>query len=102
MANSSLIGCKVAYLSRSEAETGNAGQTPCGFFRAMQARGHIHNLSRNYNAAVADLTAAIRIDHNYAKAYYKRSRAYLALGDKVRSSTDFKRALKLDPNVEKD
>lgn len=65
-------------------------------------RGRAYNMTKNYDAAIADFTLAIKIDPKFAKAYYHRSLSYNAKGDKVRAKNDYSRAIKMDPNVAKE
>ncbi|MBY0528001.1 MAG: tetratricopeptide repeat protein [Gemmataceae bacterium] len=65
-------------------------------------RGRIQTISKNYDAAIIDLTVAIRAVPGFAKAYYQRSIAYTAKGDRVKAKSDYARAIKLDPNVAKE
>jgi tetratricopeptide (TPR) repeat protein len=65
-------------------------------------RGCTYYFSKNYDAAIADLSVVIRVDPKFAKAYYFRSLAYTAKGDRIKSKSDYSKALKLDPNVAKD
>ena len=50
-------------------------------------------------AAVADLTAAIRLDPRYADAYHHRGNAHRLLGDEERAAVDFIEAIRLNPNA---
>ncbi|MBL8794608.1 MAG: tetratricopeptide repeat protein [Planctomycetia bacterium] len=67
----------------------------------LLSRGMIYNAALNYQAAIPDLTAAIRARQGFAKAYWERSRAYYGLNDRVRGKADYAQALKLDPQVGK-
>ena len=51
-----------------------------------------------WQKAVNASTEAIKLDANSAKAYFRRSQAYLSLKDVDRSENDCKQALKLAPN----
>lgn len=51
----------------------------------------------NYDAAIADYTAAINIDTNYVTAYNSRGLAYEAIGDPEAALTDYNSALSIDP-----
>jgi tetratricopeptide (TPR) repeat protein len=47
------------------------------------------------NAAIADYTEVIRLDPNYAEAYYGRGDAYLEKGDTDKADKDFDQANRL-------
>jgi tetratricopeptide (TPR) repeat protein len=51
-----------------------------------------------YDRAIADFTQAIRIDPDYAKAYYERGVAHLRKTDYDRSIVDFNQVIRLDPD----
>jgi tetratricopeptide (TPR) repeat protein len=51
-----------------------------------------------YDRAIADYTAALRIDPNYAVAYYDRGLAYRAKGDYDRAIADYEAVLRINPN----
>ena len=55
----------------------------------------------DYDLAIADYTEAIRIDPDYAEAYFNRSRAYSGKGHgyKKLADADYKLAIKLDPSI---
>jgi tetratricopeptide (TPR) repeat protein len=55
----------------------------------------------DYDRAIADYTSALRIDPNYAKAYFNRGNAYGMKGDYDRAIADFTSALRIDPNYAK-
>ena len=51
----------------------------------------------NYGLALADADAAIQVDPRYAKAFYRRASANLALGHTKLARKDFKSVCKLKP-----
>ncbi len=56
------------------------------------------NLGRRAEA-LADCDAAIRLDPNYAQAYYNRGISYDALGRRAEALADYDAAIRLDPNL---
>jgi tetratricopeptide (TPR) repeat protein len=52
----------------------------------------------DYDRAIADYNQAIRLDPNYAVAYFNRGNAYFRKGDNDRAIADLTQAIKLDPN----
>ena len=48
--------------------------------------------------AIADYTEVLRLNPNYADAYYNRGDAYDDKGDYARARADWEKALQLDPN----
>jgi tetratricopeptide (TPR) repeat protein len=50
------------------------------------------------NRAIADFTAALRINPDYAKAYRNRGYAYNEKGDYDRAIADFTAALRINPD----
>jgi tetratricopeptide (TPR) repeat protein len=56
------------------------------------------DFKKHHERAVADLTKAIELNANYARAYGERGYAYLQLDDKERAIADFKKAVSLDPS----
>ncbi len=63
-------------------------------------RGCAYSRLKQYDAALMDLSGVIATAPT-AIAYYERSLVYLAKGDKVRSSADYRKAIALDPKVGK-
>jgi tetratricopeptide (TPR) repeat protein len=49
----------------------------------------------DWDTAIACFTEAIRINPDYAKAYYNRGVAYEELGEKAKAATDFAKAKEL-------
>ena len=54
--------------------------------------------TRTFDLAIADFTAALRIDPNNASTYYERGRLYNNKGDSDQAITDFNQAIRLNPN----
>ena len=52
----------------------------------------------DHPGAIFDFTQAIRLQPDYAYAYYNRGVAYDDLGDKQRAIVDFTQTIKLKPN----
>ncbi|NMG09484.1 tetratricopeptide repeat-containing serine protease family protein [Brasilonema sp. UFV-L1] len=52
----------------------------------------------NYKGAIADLSEAIRLNPNYALAYYNRGNVRRELGDKQAAIADYNQALRINPN----
>ena len=47
--------------------------------------------------SIADFTEAIRLNPNFADAYFERARAHLFLGDEARSVADYTEMIRIDP-----
>ncbi len=47
----------------------------------------------NFEQVVADASKALEIDSNYVKAYHRRGKAYMALGEYSKAKWDFKSCL---------
>jgi tetratricopeptide (TPR) repeat protein len=52
----------------------------------------------NFQDTIADLDQAIRINPNFAEAYYKRGVARYRLGDNQGALTDYEQAIRVNPN----
>jgi tetratricopeptide (TPR) repeat protein len=63
-----------------EAITRAAGTRPLWLPSAHVELGYLKHLSRQYDAALADFDAALKLDSNYAPAYRQRAETLLALG----------------------
>ncbi|TFI53062.1 serine protease [Mastigocladus laminosus UU774] len=53
---------------------------------------------KDYKGAIVDLTEAIRLNPNYANAYYNRGLVRGDLGDKQGAVADYTSAIKINPN----
>lgn len=53
---------------------------------------------RQYEEAVEEYTEALRIDPEYAGAYYNRGYAYYLMGRYDRSIADYSKSLRLEPD----
>ena len=51
-----------------------------------------------YDQAIADYTQAIRLNPNYALAYYNRGNVYYRKGDYDRAIADYEAVLRINPN----
>ncbi len=49
--------------------------------------------------AIADFTAAIKIQPGFTAAYVSRGNAYQAKGEREKAAADYKRALAINPNL---
>jgi V8-like Glu-specific endopeptidase len=54
--------------------------------------------NKDYRGALADYNQAIKLDPNYADAYYGRGIVRSKLGDKQGAITDYTQAIKINPN----
>ena len=53
---------------------------------------------RKEDLAIADYTQALRINHDYAEAYYNRGSAYHRIGQDDLAIADFTEALRINPD----
>ena len=98
----------LAYLYRSQARavlgdiqgfTEDGKQSDVNMLKARHnSSGETNFLLGNYEIAIAECTQAIKIDPNYAKAYYNRGKSRSELGDKQVAIVDFTQAIKINPN----
>ncbi len=65
---------------------------------AYVLRGQAYSARRDYASAIADFTAAIRLDDAYAVAWRERAGAYFASGDKPHAIADYTTSIRLDPD----
>jgi tetratricopeptide (TPR) repeat protein len=64
---------------------------------AQVKQGGVHYFRGNYDQAIADYTEAIRLNPQYATAYYNRGSAYRDKNDYDRAITDYTEAIRLNP-----
>lgn len=60
-------------------------------------RGNAFSNDMNYDKAIADYDAAVRLDPGYANAYYNRGIAYASSGRPVQAIADYDAVLRLKP-----
>ena len=56
--------------------------------------------SRQYAEALDALATAVRLDPNFAMAYYTRGNVYEAQGNKAQAAVEYRHALAIDPNLQ--
>ncbi len=61
-------------------------------------RGVENSIGKNYRAAIASLTEAIRLQPRFVEAYLKRCEAYLAIGEEKAALEDCHQALRNQPD----
>lgn len=61
-------------------------------------RGIAHSKNGDYDCAIADYTKAIELDPDNSDAYYRRSKAWLHLGETEKAKIDMKTASKIGIN----
>ena len=61
-------------------------------------RGIAHSKNGDYDCAIKDYTQAIALKPDYADAYYRRSKAWLHLGETEKAKSDMKTASKIGIN----
>ena len=64
---------------------------------AYSNRGNAFDDRKDYERAIADFDAAIKIDPRYATAFYNRGNSKLNSGDKAGAIADYREALELRP-----
>jgi len=69
-----------------------------GIVVARNNRGIAYNDKGDYDRAIQDFDAAIRLKPDYAKAYYNRGNTYFNKGDYDRAIQDNDAAIRLDPD----
>lgn len=62
-------------------------------------RANAYSAKGDYGRGIADYSEAIRLDPDYARAYYNRSEAKRKIGDTVGSDADLARARQLQPSI---
>jgi tetratricopeptide (TPR) repeat protein len=65
---------------------------------ALIASGYAHYERKDWDRAIADYTQAIRLDPDFADAYFWRAAAYDEKSDWDRAIDDYTQAIRLDPN----
>ena len=61
-------------------------------------RGITHSESGDYDCAIEDYTKAIELDPNNSDAYYRRSKAWLHLGETEKAKADMKTSSEIGIN----
>lgn len=61
-------------------------------------RGALNDEERNFEAAIADYTAAIGLNPSDSAAFLMRGNAHDSKGDKDKALADYSEAIRLDPN----
>jgi tetratricopeptide (TPR) repeat protein len=64
---------------------------------ALSNRGALNFQRANYDAAIADSTAALELDRSLVEALVNRGASYLKLRRPIEAEANFTRALRLDP-----
>jgi tetratricopeptide (TPR) repeat protein len=77
--------------STAPAPTGTVVSDPAFF----NNRGWEFYQNGDYDKAISDYTEAIRLDSNYANAYYSRGLAYRKQGNEAQAQADFRKAKQL-------
>jgi lipoprotein NlpI len=67
---------------------------------AYHNRGNTYQDKENYGQAIADYSTVIRLQPDYAQAWYSRGRAQFALGMFAAAITDLAHSIALDPSDE--
>ncbi len=65
----------------------------------LDTRGCIYYEMGQYNEAIKDFDAALKINDKYAHAYYYRGKCYEAVGKKSDAQSDYKKAKNLNPEI---
>ena len=87
-----------SHISQNTAQVAGTEISEENLMRAADfyARGHSENLAGDFDAALADLTAAITADETMIDAYLLRGEVYMQTGDYESAMADFKTALEMD------
>ena len=88
---------EVAVAACTRAINASAGQRDPKYAKAYYNRGNAYSNKGDTDRAIADYTAAIRLEPTYANAYYNRGNAYSNKGDTDRAIADYTEAIRLDP-----
>jgi tetratricopeptide (TPR) repeat protein len=76
----------------------SSGQSAAKLASAYANRGYGYHNKHDYDDAIADYDAAIRLNPNDSRAYGNRGLTYGDKGDYDRAIADFSEAIRLDPN----
>jgi tetratricopeptide (TPR) repeat protein len=75
------------------------GETAKNSAIARRYRGLAYQRKDDLDRAIADYGEAIRLDPEYAEAYYGRGLTYRNKGDLERAIADYSEAIRLDPKL---
>lgn len=75
----------------------NEKNAPADRIRALNARAAMFDRKTQYGAAIADYSAALKLDPVSADLYNRRGELYRRNGDRPHALQDFAAAIKLDP-----
>ena len=88
---------------------GDSGQALAKFRQAatIEQSAHVYSQigleygkSRQYAEALDALATAVRLDPNFAMAYYTRGNVYEAQGNKAQAAVEYRHALAIDPKLQ--
>jgi tetratricopeptide (TPR) repeat protein len=82
---------------KEETKTVTVGRLPGGMVLVRQGNTALND--RDYDAAIAAFNEAIRLDPNYAPAFYDRGVAYGKKDDYDRAISDYNEAIRLSPTA---
>jgi tetratricopeptide (TPR) repeat protein len=86
-----------AYLEALEAYD-RAIQVRSDYQNAYHNKGVIYIYTKQFSMALEALTKAIDINPSYLEAYYARAYAYELIGARVKSESDYRTCIMLDPS----